>query len=147
MSQLISREKRILRALYRQLLGDAALGKAFSMDKERLKSSARSLPAMFQRHGVVQVLLYWEHKEKEPYMVGILKPLLKELARENSALQKWGAGNQSCVVFFQQFAEETPANRLHDQVLCMELATWLTRTVDALTLAPDWKPDAMVEKP
>ncbi len=135
-----SRQQRILAALAGQK-GELTLGKIRKSTLKELRSRVRSLPAMILRHGVVQVLLFLGTKEEDEQgenadalLARVYLALMKELATDGSPIATFaGTGRTDgdrWKLFFEQTAAQAIEDRMQDQILAAEVATWLARMVE-----------------
>lgn len=107
--------------------------------KDELRKEAARLPSMFQRHGPLQVFLYLAGKSDSELKVGQWVWTVFCEIREDSPLAKarlFGAGakREPGVVtdLFKAVSVQPIEQRLLDQAICAEIATWLYRTLVAM---------------
>lgn len=113
-----TREQKILAALGSQLPDDEQC--------HTLRKRVRKLPSLFLRHGPAQVFLYLGDGNKEDKQLhGIHFEVFKAL-RPNSPLVSHKGNEQ-----LKALAAQALPDRLADQALCVEIASWMSRSIEA----------------
>ena len=111
-----TREQRIVRAL-------AAIKHTDKAWLE-MRSRARSLPALFLRHGPLQVFVYLEGKDnkEDPRLAEVVKTILGAISTGAAVLDKENP--------YKAVADQPLPDRLAEQAACAEIATWVMRHIE-----------------
>lgn len=129
-----TREQMILSALATQLPPTDACVRL------RKESKLRQLPSMLLRHGPVQVVVYLQSKGRDSdfkpdqalleLYLAVLQRVLVSMGRD-SPLRALRFDKAVTNDDFERLSRQPLADRIADQTLCVEVANWLNRSIEA----------------
>lgn len=115
-----TREQKILGALGSELesLGDERC--------HALRKRVRKLPSLYLRHGPAQVFLYLGDGNDDDKALRRIHFDVFQALRPNSPLVTHKGNEQ-----LKALADQDLSDRLADQALCVEIASWMSRAIEA----------------